>query len=71
VGQVATQVEVPITYNGATDRSPAAAPEATAAASVTKTAAADKAEQARVKSVHRRGFFGSIGHFFARMFGRK
>lgn len=70
-GQVATQVEVPISYNGATDRTPAAAPAAKAAAPVTKTAAPEKAERARVKRVHHRGFFGSIGHFFGRLFGRK
>lgn len=71
VGQVATQVEVPISYNGATARSSAVVPEAKTAAPAGKTAAPEKARRTRVRKAHRRGFFGSIGHFFARIFGRK
>lgn len=69
VGQVATQVEVPISYNGATDRS-----SGTAKAGNVANAAEGTKEQTPKRAprrVRHRGFFGSIGHFFARMFGHK
>ncbi len=71
-GQVATEVEAPITYNGATPRS-----EGTTEAGKTAKAAAGKKSrtatraQRRADRKHHRGFLGSIGHFFARLFGHK
>ncbi len=70
-GQVATEVEAPISYNGATARSSVVAPVAKTAAPAEKTISPKKARRARVRKLHHRGFFGSIGHFFARIFGRK
>lgn len=74
VGQVATEVEAPITYNGATERSSVMRPVGktpTAIAPDSKTAAPEPARRARTHKTHRRGFFGSIGHFFAHLFGHK
>ncbi len=62
VGQVATEVEVPLTYSGSAPTLPAAA---------SSTASAPHARHASPRKKHHRGFFGSIGHFFARLFGHK
>lgn len=67
VGQVATEVEVPLTYNSGTATIPASA--AKAAPAPVNTTVADNL--ARPRKRHRRGFFGAIGHFFARIFGHK
>lgn len=64
VGQVHAEVEAPITYNSGQP----AAPAATGRAAQATPASAGSGASAP----HRhRGFFGSIGHFFAHLFGRK
>lgn len=74
VGQVATEVEAPISYNGAEARSAGTtdAGKSGKAAAVKKSRTVKRSERrARADRRHRRGFFGSIGHFFARLFGHK
>lgn len=61
-GQTETEVQAPITYNGANPALPP--PPETASAS-----APTSSEPARAK--RHRGFFRSIGHFFKRVFGGK
>jgi hypothetical protein len=86
-GQIQTQVAVPITYNGSTPRSSvlhlqAVQPTEKAGKTAEATAAVPEVKKAAQKHVakfrkqrpgkkHHRGFFGAIGHFFARMFGHK
>ncbi len=67
VGQVHAEVEAPITYNSA-EPAPPAAPTKTAHG--TSEASSSGAAAATEPHPHR-GFFGSIGHFFAHLFGRK
>jgi len=65
-GHVHAEVEAPITYNS-TQPMPPAAPVKTSSAS-----GAYAAETAPTPAARKhRGFFGSIGHFFAHLFGRK
>jgi hypothetical protein len=69
-GQVATEVEAPISYNGATARATAVATAAGKSAKGTR-AETPKREKRRAPKPHHRGVIASIGHFFARLFGHK
>lgn len=72
VGQVHAEVEAPIRYDGATDRSAPVATPGKAAVAATKPDTRPAApRQARAHGPRRHGFFGSIGHFFAHLFGHK
>jgi hypothetical protein len=67
VGQVQAEVEAPITYNSAQPE-----PATPAAKPARGESTASSGGEAAVQTPHRhRGFFGSIGHFFAHLFGRK
>lgn len=67
VGQVHAEVEAPITYNSAQPE-----PATPAAKPARGESTAPSGGEAAVRTPHRhRGFFGSIGHFFAHLFGHK
>lgn len=67
VGQVHAEVEAPITYNSAQPE-----PATPAAKPARGESTAPSGGEAAVQTPHRhRGFFGSIGHFFAHLFGHK
>lgn len=87
VGQVATEVEVPLTYNSGTATIAASKAKAIGCPSIpgtivdcptittkspfhTQKPSANAAIPLKHHK-HHRGFFGSIGHFFARIFGHK
>lgn len=72
VGQVHAEMEVPLTYNGATARSApiTTAPLPAASAPPSAPVAAAKAPAPPNRS-HHRDFFGGIGRFFSHLFGHK
>jgi len=67
IGQVHAEVEAPITYNSAQP-----VPVTSAAKPARGAGSSSPGDEATVQTPHRhRGFFGSIGHFFAHLFGHK
>jgi hypothetical protein len=62
------QVEVPLTYNGADPKQASDAPTVTAPAAV--VSAPPPAEETQKPTTKSGGFFHSVGHFFAKLFGR-
>ncbi len=63
------QVEVPLIYNGADPKAPTAAPAATPPPTVA-TAAPPAEAPPEEKPAKSGGFFHSVGHFFAKLFGK-
>lgn len=64
------QVEVPLTYNGATPNQSTTAPPVTPPPSVAPEAPAIEAPPPVQKTASSGGFLHHVGHFFAKLFGR-
>lgn len=68
-GQVATEVEAPLTYSSSSPPPPAVAGTKTTVQR--KLPAPAPGHKRKRRPTRHHGFFGAIGHFFARLFGHK
>lgn len=70
-GQIATEVETPITFNSA-EPAPPPAPKARTAESAENVAGPSTEQRPKhPKHRHRGGFFTDLGHFFSHLFGHR